>query len=264
MELVDKSYKKMISKRRRRSVRNKFLLFLKIMLIVAFFAGLLWGFNYLYNSRYFKINSITVNDNSYYNDEEIINVANVAIGVNIFEVDKKSIEDRLKNQLVWIKSAALSKIFPDSIEISVEEREPFVRAAYGGKNYLIDDEGIVLDIINMDNAAGYGDLILIKNAIEYRPDIGEKIARKSVLSCGEIYGSLDLEIKKDIKEAYISENFSGDIIFVTMNDKKIIFGNSDKIIDKNAVLRKIISQLNENEVSFSSIDIRNVENPVIE
>jgi cell division protein FtsQ len=264
MESADKNYKKMLSKRRRRNARRKFLLFLKILLIVVVFAGLLWGFNYLYNSNYFKIKEVTVNDNSYYDDEEIMNVANVAIGINIFEVDKKAIEDGLENQLVWLKSAALRKVFPDKIEISVTERGPFVRAAYGGKHYLIDDEGIVLDVLDMDDPTGYGDLILIKNSIEYRPDIGEKIAKKSILSCGEIYLSLDLEIRKDIKEAYISDNFSGDIIFITVNDKKIIFGNSDKIIDKNAVLRKIIAQLNESEVSFSSIDIRNVDNPVIE
>jgi cell division septal protein FtsQ len=262
--MVDKNYKKMLSKRRRRNAKRKFFLFLKILAIMVVFAGLLWGFNYLYNSSYFMIKDIQVNDNSYYDDKEIMNFADVAIGINIFEVDKKVIEDRLKKQLVWLKSVTLSKVFPDKIEISVTERKPFVLAAYGGKNYLIDEEGIVLDVFDMSGPSGYKDLILIKNAIEYRPDIGEKIAKKSILSCGEIYGSIDLEIKKDIKEAYISDSFSGDIIFVTNNDKKIIFGNSDKIIDKNAVLRKIIAQLNENEVSFSSIDIRNVDNPVIE
>ena len=264
MKSADKNYKKMLAKRKRRSARRKFLLFLKILLIVVIFAGLLWGFNYLYNSSYFRIKNITVEDNSYYSDEEIMEVANVAVGINIFEVDKKLIEDTLKKRLVWLKSAELSKVFPDRIRINITEREPFVRAAYGGKIYLVDDEGIVLEVMNMDDPSGYEDLILIKNAVEYRPDIGEKIAKKSILSCGEIYRSLDLEIKKDIKEAYISDNFAGDIIFVTVNDKKIIFGNSDKIIDKNAVLRKIIAQLNENEDSFSSIDIRNIDNPIIE
>jgi len=260
----DRKYNKMIAKRRRRNIKRKFLLFLKILLIVVVFAGLIWGFNYLYNSRYFKISSIMVNGNSHYNDDEIIEVADVAIGVNIFEIDKKIIEEELEKKLIWLKGTVLKKVFPDKIEISVIERKPYVITDYDNSYCVIDDEGIVLDIFDKDGDSKYAGLLIVKNAIEYRPDIGEKIAKKSILSCGEIFRSLDEKIKANIKEAYVSDNFSGDIVFLTIDDKKIIFGNSDKILYKNEILVKIISQINDDEASFSTIDIRNIDNPVIE
>jgi len=104
---------------------------------------------------------------------------------------------------------------------------------------------------------------LLKNAVKYYPEIGERIAKKNILGCGQIYQSLDLEIKSEIKEAFIDDNYTGDIIFVTFDGKQIIFGTSDRISDKNALLRQILGQLSDGDSLYSYIDLRDVENPII-
>jgi cell division protein FtsQ len=123
MASTDKKYDRMLASRRRRNLKKKLLLSLKILLLAIFFVALVWGFNYFYNSNYFKIKSINVSGNNYYSIEEIKKEADVALGLNIFEIDKKSIEDMLVKSLVRLKSASLKKIFPDRIEIQVGERE---------------------------------------------------------------------------------------------------------------------------------------------
>lgn len=257
------AYKKIIAKRKRRSVKRKFLFALWILFLFAFFIFLIWGFNFFYNSNYFKISSIKVTGNEKYLDQEIFEVADLFHGLNIFEADKKKIEDTLLKKLIWLKSASMKKIFPDQIEITVAERKPFVKAVYGTDCYIIDDEGIVLEKINVKDSGNYDNIITVKDAIKYRPGEGEKIAKKNLLSCGIIYRSLDLELKGEIREAYIIENFAEDIVFLTLNDKKIIFGTSDRIEDKNAILRDVLEKLENQGISYSEIDLRNVDNPLI-
>ena len=263
MELADKKFKKIIAGRKRRSVKRKLYLFLRILSMLVFFTALVWGFNYFYNSSYFKISSIIVNGNDYYDSEFIKKEAEVTLGLNIFEVDKKSVEDKLERNLIWLKSASLKKVFPDKVEIEVIERKPYLKLVYGGKYYLIDDSGVILEELNEDRLKDYNDLILLKNAVKYYPDIGERIAKKNILGCGQIFQSLDLEIKSEIKEAFINDNYSGDIIFVTYSGKQINFGTSDRLLDKNALLRQILTQLYDNGSFYSIIDLRDVENPMI-
>jgi cell division septal protein FtsQ len=260
---MDKNFDRALSSRKRRNIKRKFILFVKITAILLLLGALVFGFNYLYNSKYFKIKSVIVAGNSHYSSEQIKKVADVAIGANIFEINKKSIEDKLAADLTWINSISLRKVFPDKIEISITERKPYIRLVYGGKYFILDKEAVVLDEISGDQASLYSGYLLVKNGIKFYPEIGEKIAKKSILSAGEIYDALDVELKKIVKESYISSGASSDIILITFDDKQIIFGTSDKIIDKNAILRQILIQIYENKITYSVIDLRNIENPVI-
>jgi len=260
---IDKKYEKMLAGRKRRNARKKFFLFLKILFALIFFGALVFGANYFYNSSYFRIKEITVSGNNFYKPEEILKQASVQTGVNIFEVDKKNVEGSLTGNLVRLKSASIKKIFPDRIEINILERKPFLIAVYSSMFYILDNEGIVLEALSGKIPDEYKSLILVKNGLRYYPETGEKIAKKNILSCADIYGSLDLEIKKMIREAYISDSPGQDIIMVTVDSKQIIFGTSDKIIDKNAILRKILEEAIKSGTRYSVIDLRNIENPVI-
>jgi cell division protein FtsQ len=263
MELAEKKYNKIIASRKRRLIRRRIWGFFRIFFIILFLIGLVWGFNYLYNSSYFKISSIIIENNSHYSSELINKEANLAVGKNIFEVDKKNIEEELLKKFIWLKSVTLKKIFPDKVIIDVIERKPFEAILAGGNYFLIDSEGIVLEKLDEKSLKNYKDLILVRNALKYSPEIGEKIAKKNILSCGEIYQSLDMEVKKEIKESMIENNFTEDIVFLTYSGKKIIFGDNDKIIEKNAILKQILKQLSEQNIYYSMIDLRNIENPII-
>jgi cell division septal protein FtsQ len=260
---MDKNFDRALSSRKRRNIKRKFILFVKITAILLLLGALVFGFNYMYNSKYFKIKSVIVTGNSHYSSEQIKKVADVAIGANIFEINKKNIEDKLASELIWINGIFLKKIFPDKIEISITERKPYIRLVYGGKYYILDKEAVVLDEISPDESSLYSGYLLVTNGIKFYPEIGEKIAKKSILSAADVYDALDVELKKIIKEAFISGSTSSEIVLITFNDKQIIFGTSDKIVDKNAILRQILIQIDEDEITYSVIDLRNIENPVI-
>jgi cell division protein FtsQ len=263
MEIAEKKYNKILIGRKRRIFRRKFTVFIKIFFLVIIFAGLIWGFNYFYNSSYFKISSIIFKNNKHYTEDILKKETDIALGTNIFEIDKKAIEEKLLKNLTWLKSISLKKVFPNSIIIEVVERKPFVRILGGDYFYLVDEEGIVLLKLEDKDLEDNKDLILVRNALRYSPEIGEKVAKKNILSCGKIYEALDLEVKEEIKEAVIDDNFSADILFLTKKGKSIIFGNEDNIVEKNSILKQVLKQLSGSNNYYNVIDIRNIDNIII-
>lgn len=181
------------------------------------------------------------------------------MGDNIFEVNKKKIEDTIAGELNWIKKAELSKIFPDKVIIKLTERIPYLRIVYRSEYFLVDDEGVVLEKIGADDSDNYQGLLLVRNAVNYSITPGEKIAKKNVLSCVEIYKVFDSELKSIITEARLGDNILGDIIFCTRDKKEIIFGDSSDIVKKIEILKQLLKE----EANYTIIDIKSPESPVI-
>ena len=232
---------------------------MKAMLAVGFLAAAIWSLNFFYNSSYFKVKLVNIEGNIHYDKDSISRFTGDTLGTNIFEVNKKDIENSLVSGLTWIKSAELRKIFPDRIVIMLQERNPVLIASYKNNYYLLDEGGVVLEEIRLDDAGQYGDLILVRDAFDYKLNPGEAIAVKNILSCARIYRIMDDGTRLLIKEAGIEENISGDIFFKTYENEKIIFGDSNEIVKKIEVLKLLLKQ----ETKYTIIDLRDPENPVV-
>ncbi len=245
--------------RTRRVVARRVWVALRVFLILAVFAAALWGLNYFYNSNYFRVKEINIEGNNHYGNDDFNNLLDGVIGMNIFEVDKKSIEDSLTDNMVWIKTSELKKIFPDRIDLLIEERRPYLILDNGKACYLVDYEGVVLAKMNKSTPGEYNDLVKVCGAIEYDPKEGEVIARKDILSCADIYRGLDPQTKSLIKEAGIEDSIYGDIFFITFSGLKIVFGDSEEIVKKIEVLKLLLKE----DANYIIIDLRNPDNPVL-
>ena len=146
--------------------------------------------------------------------------------------------------------------------INLTERIPSLIILYKDDYFLVDDDGVVLEKIS-GNLSKYKDYIIVKDAVNYIPEIGEKIAKKNILSAAEIYKSLNEVIKKRIKFAGITKDALGDIFFETIDSKVIIYGNSSEITKKNAILEQIFKDLQNENIYYSIIDLRITDNPVV-
>ena len=245
--------------RKRKVFVRKLWVAMRIFLIVVFFAGAVWGINYFYNSNYFKISEINIEGTIHYDDGYIGDLLEGLKGSNIFEIDKKKIEDSIIENMIWIKSVELKKIFPNSINIFLEERKPFLIINYKNKYYLLDREAVVLEEIGMGQLKRYKDLLIVAGAIEYDLDPGDIIAKKNILSCADIYMGFDDGLKNIIKEASIEDNIYGDIYFRTHDGLKIIFGNSNEIMKKVEVLKLLLKE----KTNYTIINLKSPDNPVV-
>lgn len=220
---------------------------------------MVWGLNYFYNSDYFKVKNIEVQDNEHYEDEEITILIPEVIDANIFDINKKTVEETVAGELNWVKDAELSKIFPNKVIIKLIERRPDLIIYCRDEYFLMDNDGVILDKIESKDLDNFKDLILVKNAASHRINIGEKIAKKNVLSCADIYRALDGQMRSAIKEARIEDNITGDIVFETYDGKEIIFGSGSEIIKKIEILKQLLKE----ETDYTIIDLRSTENPVV-
>lgn len=253
---------KRIASRKRRIIFRKFSIFLWVLLGLAIFTGTIFGLNFFYNSQYFKIKTINIKNNKYYKNDEILAFLEPLIGQNIFEINKKETEDSLETEYKRIKKAELKKIFPDNLEISVTERQPCLKLNYKDKVFLIDEDGVVIEDISLMQS-GYTSLILVKDAINYLPEVGSKIAKKSILSIARIYDSMPEEIRSKIGSAGISDDIFNDIFFTTVSNIVILYGNTSELIKKNLIIEQILKEIEYEDEYYSIIDVRITDSPML-
>lgn len=75
---------------------------------------------------FFNIDKITVNGNSYYTAQKIIDESGLKKGDNLFRMNKFKIIDALKEKMPYLDSVEIDRKLPVSIEINVTESQNFM------------------------------------------------------------------------------------------------------------------------------------------
>jgi len=112
---------------------------LTLVLLAALAGGIWW---YFHQSDLFVVEEIEVRNHHVYTPEEIIELAGLEPGGNIFPLDAAAARKGIVRNRDF-RDAQIRKIFPSTIRIRVMEREPRARVTYG-QYYTIDEEGVVL------------------------------------------------------------------------------------------------------------------------
>jgi len=93
---------------------------------------------------YPTIDEVLVSNNQHYSQEEIMTLANIAVGKPFFWVTKWSTKGLINDP--WIESARIYKRWPNKVAISVTERKPVL--TNGFKNFAID--GTILSNVSSE------------------------------------------------------------------------------------------------------------------
>ncbi|WDI30399.1 cell division protein FtsQ/DivIB [Hyphococcus flavus] len=107
-----------------------------------------------------EIERITARGMSRASEEEILNAIGPVIGSSIMHFDADRARAAVE-QIGWVRVAAVSRLFPNTVHVSVREREPAAVWQLSGDLHLIDGEGAVIREVN---AYEYADLPLIVGA----------------------------------------------------------------------------------------------------
>ncbi len=108
----------------------------------------------------FEIRRITSRGLDQTSEEEILSAIGPVIGASILHFDASHARASVE-QLGWVRSAAVSRLLPDTIHVSIREREPAAVWQLSGALHLIDDTGAVIREVD---AYEYADLPLIVGA----------------------------------------------------------------------------------------------------
>jgi cell division protein FtsQ len=131
----------------------------KTVLLFAFFAIAVWGFRQEAVShkvteslpiRYVRTEGIF----QHLSKEEIKTALLPLVTASIFDADMQKIHETV-TQLAWVKNASIERVWPDTIDIKVQERKAYVR---WGHNGLLTEYG---ELFTPNNVEQFQDLLLV-------------------------------------------------------------------------------------------------------
>ena len=184
-----------------------------IALVTA--GGLLAG-RVLFESQYFQIVDIRVEDHQRVGREEILALSDIRLGTNIFELDLETIGRKIEENS-WIASARVQRVFPQEVVIRVTEREP--RAIVNlGYLYYLDATGEVFKVLEPQDrldfpaVTGIDRNFLMENAPEAKRLMGQAMARLERVEERNLFGVKELsEIHIHPAEGFTLYTFVGGV-----------------------------------------------------
>jgi cell division protein FtsQ len=91
----------------------------------------------------FAIDNVKITGQSETSETDVLAALDIGQYPSLLTLDLEDAQARIE-QLPWVKTASLKKLFPDSVEISISERQPFAVWQHDGKLSLTDRDGKVI------------------------------------------------------------------------------------------------------------------------
>lgn len=194
---IDELRSKQDKKRRRRTVFyvTLFLCVTVLFLSVCFFL-------------FFRVETIRIENNGIYTDEQILEQLPFSQGDNLFSFGKSDAESNLRKALPYIGDVEITRGLPATITVTVHERKAEMTLVLGEDAYLLSCDLQVLDRIGGNDVTA-GVTRLTTGAVE-RCIVGESIT------------FADERTSDDLVELYrcLSENeLMGDILSIDMTSR---------------------------------------------
>jgi cell division septal protein FtsQ len=117
--------------------------YLVLFLVIAFVLYLAWTktITAFRNLEHFKIKNVVVNPTiSFVQSAEI----QALKGKNIFDVDLKRVQDRVRRQYPQVSQLKIVKKYPNEIYVDAKRRNIFAQIEIRNQIYVLDGDGIVL------------------------------------------------------------------------------------------------------------------------
>lgn len=137
----------------------------------------------------FGIEQVSLSGHQYTADGDIYDALGLADIRTFADFDAAAALKRLE-QLPWVETAQITRVFPGAMRVEVRERRPAALWSLKGRNYLIDGTGRVLGAAGSDGwrlprIAGEGanvDAALLFTALNRHPEIAAQVARAERIS----------------------------------------------------------------------------------
>ena len=220
--------------RKKRKKRKATLVITTIILVVGAICA------YLVTSPSFNIQGITVKGNTLLSNQQIMKLAEMKIGDNIFS--KIGIVTKVKlKQNRYIEDATISKIYPNTIEIEIVERKRQFQIKTEEEGYIyIDEQGYILeygvDKLEIPIIIGMG---MKKTDIETKHRLDEKNLNKmeNILQIREQFKNI--EIADKITQYHVENEY---IVGLENDGITINFGDASNLKNRMYYVNGILKQ----------------------
>ena len=261
------------SERRERAKENSRRYLVRIFIGIGIIVALIGGWAALYNSPAFTIQNVEVEGVEHLTADEMSQLANVPTDTTLLRVDTETIRNRLK-QTAWVEDATVTRKFPDTIKITVTEREIKAiveipnRSGSATKKWAIAKDHIWLMPIPEPGSEAakttsekiYEDAkaALHITDVPYGTvaEIGQPCQDSNVNNALDIIAGMTTDLANHVET--VSAAGPAETTLLLDSGVEIAFGKAENIRDKERVILQI---LEENPDSVAYINVRLVETP---
>ena len=234
--LIKRRKKQKRLKRRWRIIQS--IGFLIILILTSFI---------LLKSSFFNINEITVQGLNKLEEKEIINLAEIELGINILKVNLEEAGARVKLH-PKVKEVELSRNFPNQIIIEVKEREPVAIIPYEDGFIEVDEEGVIL--ARIENVSRINLPLLTGIEIKSRT-LGTEVGDENIKAGIKFLKAMPDRLVKQLSEINVSNEHQ--VIIYTTSSTQIRLGSPERIKEKMTMLEKILKNSPSKDIEYIDI-----------
>ncbi len=236
---------------RRTARKRKKIRFIVIILAIIVTVALVGTAAYIDKKGYANVNTIVVTGNSYYDTVTIIEASKAVTDVGLISLNTGKLANNLK-RLPYIKSVKITKRFPHTLKIHVEEREAKYAVYAGGCFFLLDKDLAILAKTN-DPA----NLVIIEGFLPEDPQVGKTFVADDEINFKQSMELLKALTEKGLSVYKISYRNSMTRLYITKNI--VCQGKYENLIKYVDAINEILYSLQTQGVERATIYIGNNE-----
>jgi len=209
----------------------------------------------LARSQFFEVREIRVAGNDTLGREEIISVAGINPGENIFKLDLRKASEKLK-VIPVVKSVEMYRRLPSAVEIKIQERKPAALLPVGGGFIQVDGDGVYI----RKGSAGMDQLPVVTGVTAFVPVVGQKVESEALATALEVIKGLPAALIIRLSEINISED---QVVAYTLDGIQCRLGTVSDLGQKGDVFMKVLDELKVKGKRIEYIDLSYAGSPVV-
>jgi cell division septal protein FtsQ len=204
----------------------------------------------LQQTSYFTVTRVIVSGTSRLDPLKVAEASGV-MDRPIYEINPAAV-DRTLSASPLIQSVHVHRIWPHTVQIALQEWQPWGTWQIGGVNYLVDQQGVVLDVVNEPIGTTIYDL---DAAEALQP--GDRVDGDVLQAAGVLTTALPAEFSQQVSKLQYSADSGLQVI--TNRGVQARFGSGKDLNYKLAVWSAVDQKVGTANVHF--IDLRFLDSP---
>jgi cell division protein FtsQ len=204
-----------------------------VLLVVALLVGGIW---LVFFSSYLSVQGVQVTGVEQLKSADVERAAAVPHGDPLARVDLERIRTRVES-LAAVKSADVTRQWPDEVRIAVVERQPVAVVEIGGQLRGMDDDGVVF--------RGFAKAPADLPRVQTPAGTGTEVLREGALVVGSLPG--DLAAKVD----HVDVQTVDEISLQLRDGREVEWGSAEQSEQKAAVLTDLLAAVDAQRYDVS-------------
>lgn len=189
------------------------------------------------SSPVIAVQAVDVRGNARVSSAQVASEAAIPVGTTLLTLDANRIAQRVEVD-PWVQSAAVSRQFPHTVVITVQERRPVAYVDVGGgKTWLVSNDGRWLA---PRSGSATGTLITVRDAPGLIPAPGAAVESTELANALQVVAGLSHALSKTV--AVVTAPSVENTALITKANVEIFIGSAAEIAKKDKIARTILAQ----------------------